>query len=94
MFKLFYLFIICCITITIISADTMNVISSASVTEIQQLPYDQNIIHRHLASILIKRASSKIIPNNPQLLTFIVAEIKARIHTDITSKISASVKCS
>lgn len=52
----------------------------------------QDIIYRHIASVIMKRSSSsKGIPNTPQLYTEIVAQIKARIHTEITSKISASV---
>lgn len=53
--------------------------------------YDKDAIYRHIVSVLMKRASKQTVPVTPELSTMIVAQIKARIHTQITTKISASV---
>jgi hypothetical protein len=71
-------------------------IESTSETIHEPLPsgFDSNnIIYHHLSDILQKRAikQQKTFAVNTQLCTAIVAQIKARIHTQITSKISASV---
>lgn len=81
------------------SSTTKNTITISS-TQVESLPYSEDIIYRHLAHVLMKRKSSTsktptgTIANNPQLVTSIVTQIKARIHTEITSKISASVNIS
>lgn len=85
--KFLHVFIVWCITL--VWVDAVNVMSSVSITE-KEL-YNKNVINRHLAGIRIKRTLKQTIPNNAELFTLIMAEIKARIHTDITSKISASV---
>lgn len=52
-----------------------------------------DVIQRYLASVLQKRATvnQQTFAVGPKLSTDIVAQIKARIHTQITSKMSASV---
>jgi hypothetical protein len=101
---IYFVVIFSCVTISIISATAAaerpmmfggdgDIVSGSAHTAVFISSTTET--YRHLASILMKRKSSKAaaaIPNNPQLLTSIVAQIKARIHTEITSKISASVK--
>lgn len=89
----------CCITNLLVAGNDINgiskstTISTTSETTYEFLPadYDKDAIYRHLANILMKRASKQTVPITPELSTIIVAQIKARIHTQITTKISASV---
>lgn len=82
------------------SSSSSTTKSTIAISSTQVEPYSEDIIYRHLAHVLMKRKSSTsktptgAIANNPQLVTSIVAQIKARIHTEITSKISASVNIS
>ena len=82
MFKFLHLFILCgilCVLTHVTAAASMDAVTD-----------NEAIIYRHLATVLNKR-SSKGIQNTPQLHTSIVAQIKARIHTEISRKISATV---
>lgn len=89
----------CCITNLLVAGNDTNgiskstTISTTSETIYKILPedYNKDVIYRHLVNVLMKRASKQTIPVTPELSTIIVAQIKARIHTQITTKISASV---
>lgn len=93
MSKVLYILVIFLVTIGVISANADSGTSPETFAfEGKPSPLDhQELIYRHIASVLKRRSSFKGIPNTPQLYTEIVAQIKARIHTEITSKISTSV---
>lgn len=96
MSKVLYILVALFMTIAVISAGENAFRSSSSAvlftSDISHSLDHEDIIYRHIATVMMKRSSSsKGIPNTPQLYTEIVAQIKARIHTEITSKISASV---
>jgi hypothetical protein len=94
-----FIFLFCCATTSAALSNRYNdgsVFKSTDIETVQEsLPpgFDsKDIIYRHLANVLNKRAAQQqTFAVNPQLSTAIVAQIRARIRTQITSKISASV---